>query len=179
MHSIGACIVLGITSHDALRKDLEPDPFLNSGLQRFTFEVYCRFGSFLAPLNVGKITSRHYFSERNITGTKNVRENREEKERKLVGSWWNITLGCRIVILSWLSITVGWLYHDDDKEERTEDEKTKDENLLLEEYVESFRGNMTIGFVMTAFGAGTVSYFSHDITIKDICLWLWYWCAYK
>ena len=47
------------------REDLENDPFLNSALQRFTCELYYRFGSFLAPLSIGIIMSRHYLSERN------------------------------------------------------------------------------------------------------------------
>ena len=65
MYSIGACSVPGITNQEALSEDLENDPFLNSALQRFTCELYYRFGSFLAPLSVGIITSRHYLSERN------------------------------------------------------------------------------------------------------------------
>ena len=65
---MGACAALGITNQDALRKDLESDPFLNSALQRFTCELYYRFGSFLAPLSVGLITSRHYLSEHNKNG---------------------------------------------------------------------------------------------------------------
>ena len=60
MYSMGACSVLGITNQDALNEDLENDPFLNSALQRFTCELYYRCGSFLAPLSVGIITSRHY-----------------------------------------------------------------------------------------------------------------------
>ena len=36
MYSMGACAVLGMTNQDALSKDLESDPFLNSALQRFT-----------------------------------------------------------------------------------------------------------------------------------------------
>ena len=40
MYSMGACSALGITNQDALREDLENDPFLNSALQRFTFELY-------------------------------------------------------------------------------------------------------------------------------------------
>ena len=48
-----------------LSEDLESDPFLNSALQRFTCELYYRFSSFLAPLSVGLITSRHYLSEHN------------------------------------------------------------------------------------------------------------------
>ena len=68
MYSIGACAVLGITNQDALSEDLESDPFLNSALQRFTCELYYRFSSFLAPLSVGIITSRHYLSECNKNG---------------------------------------------------------------------------------------------------------------
>ena len=65
MYSMGACSVLGIRNQEALSEDLENDPFLNSALQRFTCELYYRFGLFLAPLSVGIITSRHYLSERN------------------------------------------------------------------------------------------------------------------
>ena len=65
MYSMGTCSVLGITNQEALSEDLENDPFLNSALQRFTCELYYRFGSFLAPLSVGIITSRHYLSEHN------------------------------------------------------------------------------------------------------------------
>ena len=65
MYSMGACAALGISNQDALREDLDSDPFLNSALQRFTCELYYRFGSFLAPLSIGLITSRHYLSERN------------------------------------------------------------------------------------------------------------------
>ena len=69
MYSMGACSVLGITNQDSLSEDLENDPFLNSALQRFTCELYYRFGSFLAPLSVGIITSRHYLlSERKKNG---------------------------------------------------------------------------------------------------------------
>ena len=65
MYSMGACAALGITNQDALSEDLENDPFLNSALQRFTCKLYYRFCSFLAPLSVGIITSRHYLSECN------------------------------------------------------------------------------------------------------------------
>ena len=68
MYSTGACAVLGISNQDALSEDLENDPFLNSACQRFTCELYYRFGSFLAPLSIGLITSRHYLSERNKSG---------------------------------------------------------------------------------------------------------------
>ena len=68
IYSMGACTALGITNQDALSEDLENDPFLDSALQRFTCELYYRFGSFLAPLSIGIITSRHYLSERNKNG---------------------------------------------------------------------------------------------------------------
>ena len=68
MYSMGACAALGISNHDALSEDLENDPFLNSALQGFSCELCYRFGSFLAPLSVGIITSRHYSSEHNRNG---------------------------------------------------------------------------------------------------------------
>ena len=68
MYSMGACSALGITNQEALSEDLKNDPFLNSALQRFTCELYYRFESFLAPLSVGIITSRHYLSEHNKNG---------------------------------------------------------------------------------------------------------------
>ena len=68
MYSMGACAALGITNQDALSEDLENNPFLNSALQRFTCELYYRFGSVLAPLSVGIITSRHYLYEHNKNG---------------------------------------------------------------------------------------------------------------
>ena len=84
---MGACSVLGITNQEALSEDLENDPFLNSALQRFTCELYYRFGSFLAPLSVGIITSRHYLSERNkngerTSGTSATGDNKNGEMRK-------------------------------------------------------------------------------------------------
>ena len=78
-----ACATLGITNQDALSEDLENDPFLNSALQRFTCELYYRFGSFLAPLSVGLITSRHYLSKRNKNG-ETSRTSGTEDEQKLI-----------------------------------------------------------------------------------------------
>ena len=68
MYSMGACAVLGINKQEALSEDLENNPFLNPALQRFTCELYYRFGSFLAPLSIGIVTSRHYLSESNKNG---------------------------------------------------------------------------------------------------------------
>ena len=82
MYLMGACAVLGISNQDALSEDLENDPFLNSALQRFTCELYYRFGSFLAPLSIGIITSRHYLYECNKNGgTSGMGDNKMEKTR--------------------------------------------------------------------------------------------------
>ena len=67
MYSMGAYSALGISDQKALSKDLENNPFLNSALQRFTCELYYRFGSFLAPLSIGIIRSRHYLRSRAVT----------------------------------------------------------------------------------------------------------------
>ena len=82
MYSMRACSVLGIRNQDVLSKDLENDPFLNSALQRFTCELYYRFGSFLAPLSVGIITSRHYLSERNKNGEHGTGDNKKWRRRE-------------------------------------------------------------------------------------------------
>lgn len=72
MYSMGACVVLGIKSQNELRNDLENDPFLNSALQRFTCDLYYRFGSFLSPISVGLITGRHYIAGRNLNANNNI-----------------------------------------------------------------------------------------------------------
>ena len=61
MYSMGACAILGMSNQEVLSEDLESDPCLNSALQRVTCELYYRFGSFLAPLSIGLITSRYYY----------------------------------------------------------------------------------------------------------------------
>ena len=82
---MGACSVLGITNQEALSKDHENDPFLNSALQRFSCELYYRFGLFLAPLSVGIITSKHYLSERNKNGerTSGTGDNKSRGDEKM------------------------------------------------------------------------------------------------
>ena len=82
MYSMGACSALGIRNQEALSEDLENDPFLNSALQRSTCELYYRFGSFLAPLSVGIITSRHYLSEHNKNGDMEQETIKMEEMRK-------------------------------------------------------------------------------------------------
>ena len=60
LYSNVACSVLGIGNQQDLSDDLECDPFLNTAMQRFTCDFYCRFGAFLAPVSVGIITGKHY-----------------------------------------------------------------------------------------------------------------------
>ena len=82
MYSMAACSALGITNQDALSEDLENDPYLNSALQRFTCELYYRFGPFLAPLSIGIIASRHYLSERNKNGERATGDNKNGGDEK-------------------------------------------------------------------------------------------------
>ena len=55
-----ACSVLGIGNQQELNDDLECDPFLDTGMQRFTCDLYYRFGALLAPVSVEIITGKHY-----------------------------------------------------------------------------------------------------------------------
>ena len=59
LYSNVACSVLGVGNHQDLSNDLECDPFLNTAMQRFTCDLYYRFGAFLAPVSVGIITGKH------------------------------------------------------------------------------------------------------------------------
>ena len=81
MYSTGACAVLGISTQDMLSKHLESNPFLNSAHQKFTCELYYRFGLFLMPLSVsGIITSRHYLSEHGIKNRRTNGDNRYDEQ---------------------------------------------------------------------------------------------------
>ena len=82
MYSMGACSALGIRNQEALSEDLENDPFLNSALQRFSCELYYRFGSFLAPLSVGVTMNRHYLSEHNKNGNCGTGDNKNGGDEK-------------------------------------------------------------------------------------------------
>ena len=84
MYSMGTCAVLRKSNQDALSDDLEKDPFLNSALQKFTCELYYRFGPFFAPLSVGLIAKRHYLSEHNKNGGKSGTSGGNEDEQKLI-----------------------------------------------------------------------------------------------
>ena len=55
-----ACSVLGIGNQQDLSDDLECATFLKTVMQRFTCNLYYRFGAFLAPASVGIITGKHY-----------------------------------------------------------------------------------------------------------------------
>ena len=60
LYSNVACSVLGVGNQQQLSTDLECDPFLNTAMQRFTFDLYYRFGALLSPVSVGIITGKHY-----------------------------------------------------------------------------------------------------------------------
>ena len=60
LYSNIACSVLGVYNQQELSTDLESDLFLNTALQRFTCDLYYRFGALLAPVSVGIITGKHY-----------------------------------------------------------------------------------------------------------------------
>ena len=60
LYSNIACSVLGIGNQQELSTDLECDPFLNTAMQRFTCDLYYRFGALLAPVSVGIIIGKHY-----------------------------------------------------------------------------------------------------------------------
>ena len=52
--------MLGVGNQQELSTNLESDLFLNTALQRFTCNLYYRFGALLAPVSVGIITGKHY-----------------------------------------------------------------------------------------------------------------------
>ena len=60
LYSNLACSLLGVGNQQELSTDLECDPFLNTAMQRFTYDLYYRFGALLAPVSVGIITGKHY-----------------------------------------------------------------------------------------------------------------------
>ena len=65
---MGACAALRISNQDALSEDFQNNSFLNSALQRATCELYYTYGSFLAPLSIWIIMSRHFLYECNKNG---------------------------------------------------------------------------------------------------------------
>ena len=88
LYSNLACSVLGVGNQQVLSTDLEGDPFLNTALQRFTCDLYYRFGASLAPVSVGIITGKHY-AKNSITklndttcdtATRNCKQTKEPSE---------------------------------------------------------------------------------------------------
>ena len=53
-------LACSVGNQQELSTDLECDPFLNTTMQRFTCDLYYRFGALLAPVSVGIITGKHY-----------------------------------------------------------------------------------------------------------------------
>ena len=60
LYSNIACSVLGVGNQQELNTNLECDLFLNTAMQRFTCDLYYRFGALLASVSVGIITGKHY-----------------------------------------------------------------------------------------------------------------------
>ena len=75
LYSNIACSVLGVGNQQELSTDLKSDPFLNTALQRFTCDLYYRFGTLLAPVSVGIITGKHY-AKSSITKLNDRSDNR-------------------------------------------------------------------------------------------------------
>ena len=88
LYSNIACSVLGVGNQQELSTDLESDPFLNTAMQRFTCDLYYRFGVLLAPVSVGIITGKHYaknsitkLNDRTCdTATRNCKQTEEPSE---------------------------------------------------------------------------------------------------
>ena len=74
LYSNLAFSVLGVGNQQKLSTDLECDPFLNTAMQRFTCDLYYRFGALLAPVCVGIITGKHY-AKNSITKLNDTSDN--------------------------------------------------------------------------------------------------------
>ena len=66
LYSNIACSVMGVGNQQDLSDDLECDPFLNTAMQRFTCDLYYRFGALLAPLSVGIISGQYYIKNSSV-----------------------------------------------------------------------------------------------------------------
>ena len=88
LYSNLACSLLGTGNQQELSTDLECDPFLNTAMQRFTCDLYYRFGALLAPISVGIITGKYYAKNSNTelndgtcdTATRNCNQTEEPSE---------------------------------------------------------------------------------------------------
>ena len=65
LYSNIACSVLGMGNQQELSTDLECDPFLNTAMQRFTCDLFYRFGALLAPVSVGKHYAKNSITKLN------------------------------------------------------------------------------------------------------------------
>ena len=83
LYSNLACSLLGVGNQQELSTDLECDPFRNTAMQRFTCDLYYRFGALLAAVSVGITTGKHY-TKNSITklndGTRNCNQTEEPSE---------------------------------------------------------------------------------------------------
>ena len=59
LYSNIACSILGVGNQQDSSDDLECDPFLNTAMQRFTYDLYYCFGALLAPVSISTITGKH------------------------------------------------------------------------------------------------------------------------
>ena len=103
LYSNLACSVLGVGNQQNLSDDLECDPFLNTAMQRFTCDLYYRFGALLAPASVAIITGKHYaknsitkLNDRSDNGTcdpatRTVTEQKNPLRIEQGKNWLNIT----------------------------------------------------------------------------------------
>ena len=97
LYSNIACSVLGVGNQQELSTDLECDPFLNTAMQRFTCDLYYRFGVLLAPVSVGIITgklyTKNYITKLNDRTCDTATRNCIEQGKKLnkEKNWLNIT----------------------------------------------------------------------------------------
>ena len=55
LYSNVAYSVLGVGNQQEPSTDLESDPFLNTALQRFTCDLYYRFGALLTPVTIALV----------------------------------------------------------------------------------------------------------------------------
>ena len=99
LYSNTAGSVLGVGNQQELSTDLKCDPFLNTAMQRFTCDLYNRFGALLAPVSVGIITGKHY-AKNSITklndgtcdtATRNCNQTEEPLRIEQGKNWLNIT----------------------------------------------------------------------------------------
>ena len=103
-----ACATLGMGNQEAMSKDLESDLFLNSTLQRFTCELYYRFGSF-QMLWVPKMAERIEMMNEWLTLSKYAGLGAAIVAELMIGFWFGIGVMLAIGIADSLNHFVGVL----------------------------------------------------------------------